>query len=152
MNTVTAKCLGTPLHLNENEKGQISANKLEGKSLSFIARELRNYLKDLSCMAPEKCPGHPLKITNTARHWLFQEASKGQSSLRDLQKSQNLSITPRRVCQLLHELPNFVYQNKETAPDLTAKHKKMHVDWVKKKVTWTKEKWETMVFSNEKKI
>ena len=39
--------------LNENEKGQISANKLEEKSISFIARELsryltvvRNYLKD----------------------------------------------------------------------------------------------------------
>ena len=28
----------------------------------------------------------------------------------------------------------------------------MHIDWVKKKVTWTKEKWETVVFSDEKKI
>ena len=28
----------------------------------------------------------------------------------------------------------------------------MHIDWVKKKVTWTKEKWETMVFSEEKKF
>ena len=28
----------------------------------------------------------------------------------------------------------------------------MHVDWVKKKVTWTKEKWETVVFSDEKKF
>ena len=38
--------------LNENEKEQISAYKLEGKSISFIARELlwsqtvvRNYIK-----------------------------------------------------------------------------------------------------------
>ena len=28
----------------------------------------------------------------------------------------------------------------------------MRVDWVKKKVTWTKEKWETVVFPNEKKF
>ena len=41
---------------------------------------------------------------------------------------------------------------KQTAPALTAKHRKMHVDWIKKKITWTKEKWETMVFSNEKKF
>ena len=28
----------------------------------------------------------------------------------------------------------------------------MRVDWVKKKVTGTKEKWETVVFSDEKKF
>lgn len=28
----------------------------------------------------------------------------------------------------------------------------MRVDWVKKKVTWTKEKWETVVFSDAKKF
>ena len=55
---------------------------------------------------------------------------------------------PRKVRQLLHELPNRVYWNMRTAPALTAKHK----DWLKKKVTWTKEKWETVVISDEKKF
>ena len=59
-------------------------------------------------------------------------------------------ITPRKVRQLLHESLNLVYQNRKTAPVLTAKHKKMGIDWVKKKVTWTKEKLETVVFSDEK--
>ena len=72
--------------------------------------------------------------------------------MRDLQKSQNLSITPRRVRLLLHESPNLVYRNRKTVPALTAKLKKMRLDWVKKKVTWTKEKWETAVFSDEKKF
>ena len=97
MNTVTAKCLGTP---PLNEKGKISADKLEGKSISFIARELsrlwtvgRNYLKDPELYGTRKCPGCPPKIKNAARRRLFQEASKGQSSSRDLQKSSNLPIT-----------------------------------------------------------
>ena len=61
--------------LNKNEKGQISTYKIEGKSMSFIARELsrsqtvvRNYLKDSESYATRKRPGHPPKITNAARH------------------------------------------------------------------------------------
>ena len=77
-----------------NEKGQISAYKLEGKSISFIARELlrswtvvRNYLKDTESYGTRKRPGRPLKITNAARRRLFREASKERSSSRDLQKN-----------------------------------------------------------------
>ena len=103
-------------------------------------------------MAPENVQVIHLKLPNAARRRLYREASKGQSSSRDLQKSQNLPITPRRVRQLLHESSNLVYRNWKTAPALTAEHKKMRVDCVKKKVTWTKEKWETVVFSDEKKF
>ena len=145
-------------HLNENEKGQISANKLEGKSISFITRELsrsptvvRNYLKHPESYGTRKRSGRPPKITNVARRRLFREASKGQFSSKDPYKSQNLPITPKRVRQLLPELPNLVYRNRKTIPALTAKHK-MRVDWVKKKVTQKKEKWETVVFSGEKKF
>ena len=159
MNTVTAKCLGTPLHLNENEKGQISAYKLEGKSISFIARELsksqtvvRNYLNGPESYGTRIRPGCLPKITNAARRWLFREAFKRQSISRDLQKSQNLPITPRKVRQFLPESPNLVNRNRKTAPALTAKHKKVRIDWLKKNVTWTKEKWETVVFSDEKKF
>ena len=70
--------------LNENEKGQISGYKIEGKSMNFIARELsrsqtvvRNYLKDPESYGTRKRPGPPPKITNAARHRLFQQASKG---------------------------------------------------------------------------
>ena len=55
--------------LNENEKGQISTYKLEGKFISFIARELsrsrtvvRNYLKDHESYGTTKRPGHSPKI------------------------------------------------------------------------------------------
>ena len=113
---------------------------------------MRNYLKDPESYGIRKCPGWPPKIRNAARCQLFWEASKEQSSSRDLQKSQNLPITPRRVWQLLHESSNLAYRNRTTAPPLTAKHKKMRVDWLKKKVIRTKEKWETVVFSDEKKF
>ena len=93
----------TNFPLNE-KKRQISANKLEGKSISFIARELlrsrtfvRNYLKGMESYGTRKRPGHSPKITNAARCRLCPEASKGQSSLRDLQKSQNLPITSRTI-------------------------------------------------------
>ena len=60
--------------LNENEEGRISANRLEGKSISFIARELsrfptvvRNYLKNSESYGTRKRSGCPPKITNTTR-------------------------------------------------------------------------------------
>ena len=144
---------------NKKEKGQISAYKFEGKSISFIARELswsriavRNYLKDLESYGTRKRPDRSPKITNTARRRIHRGASKGQLSSRDLQKSQNLPVSPRRVHQFLHESPNLVYRNRKTVPALTVKHKKMCVDWVKKKVTRTKEKYETVMFSDEKKF
>ena len=80
----------------------------------------KNYLKDPESYATRKRPSCPPKITNADRRRLFREASKGQLSSRDLQKSQNLLITPRRVRQLLHESPNLVYRNKKTAPALIA--------------------------------
>ena len=77
----------------ENEKGQDSVHKLEGKSISFMASELsrsgtvvRNYLKDPESYGTRKCPGRPPKITNTARRRLFREAFKGQLSSRDVTK------------------------------------------------------------------
>ena len=49
--------------LNENEKGQISANKLKRKSINSISRELsrsrpvvRNYLKDPESYGARKRP------------------------------------------------------------------------------------------------
>ena len=141
--------------LNDNEKGQISAYKLEGKSISFIVRDLsrsrtvvRNSLKDLELYGTWKRPSHPPIIPNAARRRLFRE---GQSSSRDLEKSQNLPIIPRRVRQLLHESPNLVYRNRKTVLALTAKHEKMRIDWVKKKVTWTMEKCETVFFFSGEK-
>ena len=69
----------------------------------------------------------------------------------DLQKSQNLPITPKRIHQLLRESPNLIYRNRKTAPALTAKHK-MRVDWENKKVTWTMKKWRTWCFLMRKRL
>ena len=103
---------------------------------------VRYYLKGPESYGTRKRPGRPRKMANAARRRLFQEASKRQSSLRDQQKSHNLPIIPRSVRQLLYESPNRVYRNRKTAPTLTTEHKKMRVNWVKKKVTCTMEKWE----------
>ena len=100
-------------------------------------------------MAPENIQVVHLKLQMQPDNNFFKKFVKDNQA-QDLQNSQDLPITPRRVHQLLHELPNLVYRNRETASALTAKHK-MRVDWVTKKVIWTMEKWETM-FSDEKKF
>ena len=80
MNIVTAKCLKTS-HLIK--KGQFSVYKLEGKSISFIARELsrsqtvvRIYLKDPELYGTRTRSDRQHKITNAARRRLFPESSK----------------------------------------------------------------------------
>ena len=149
----TSRKMARKSPLQEHEKKQISVNKLERKSMSFFARELRrsrkvlrNCQKDPESYSTRNRLGRPPKNANAARNRLFREASEGQSSSRDLLKSQNLPITPRRARQLQHESTNLVYQIWKASPALTAEHKNIRLDWEKKKVTWTKEKWETVVF------
>ena len=101
---------------------------------------MRNYLKDSESYGIRKRSGLPPKITTATRRRLFREVTKEQSISRNLQKSQNLLITTKKAHQLLHESPNLVHRNRETAAALTAKHDKMLVDWVKEKMSRTKEK------------
>jgi len=145
--------------LSENEKGKISAFHLSGKSVSYIAKQLSrsrtvvsNFLKDPEGYGAKKRPGRPPKMTNTAKRRLFREASKGQSSSREMQQSLELPVTARRIRQMLNKSPNFVYRRRKTTPALTVRHKQVRVEWVKEKVTWTKQNWENVVFSDEKKF
>ena len=135
--------------LNENEKNNIYANKLEGKFISFLARKLsrsrrvvRNYLKHSESYGTRKRPRHAPKITNAARRWLFRKTSK----------ISEFTYHSKKIRQLLSESPNLVNINKKTAQTLTAKHKKMCVDKAKKKVTWTREKWEMWGFLMRKSL
>ena len=80
------------------KKGQISANKLEGKNISFIAREqsrsqivVRNYLNDPESYGTLKRLDRPPKITNAIRRRLFREASRGQST-QDVTYGQNIQM------------------------------------------------------------
>ena len=125
--------------LNKIGKGQMSASKLKGKSKFHCNRTVevpnsckKNYLEDPESYDTRKRPDRPPKITNADRRQLFREASKGQSSSKNLQKPLNLHIAPRRVRQFLHKSQNIVYRKRKIAPALTAKHKNMRVDWVNK--------------------
>ena len=93
--------------LNENEKVQISAYKLEGKYISFIARKLwrsrtvvRNYLKDPESYGTRKYPGHLPKITNAAECRLFEKYLKDNQSQ---EICKNLRISP----SIQEEFVNF---------------------------------------------
>ena len=144
MNRVTAQFLGIP-------------SLMKMKKEKFLPIKLREYMFHCkrTIEVPNSCdklsktpksygtikyPGYPPKITNAVRLRLLREASKGQSSFREVQKSPNLPIKSSIVRQLLLESPNRVHRNRKKSPALTALHKKMRVYWVKKKVTWTKEK------------
>ena len=93
--------------LYENENGQISANKLERKSISFIARELlrsqkvvRNYLKDLNRMAPENVQVVHLKLQMQPDADFFEKLLKDNQPQ---EISKNLRIYP----SLQEEFVNF---------------------------------------------
>ena len=45
----------------------------------------------------------------------------------------NLRIYLLLQYEFVHEPPNLVYRNRKTDPVLTTKHKKMRIDWVKKR-------------------
>ena len=146
------------MHRTPPLKGQISTYKLEGKSISFIARELsrsltviRNYLKDPKLYGIRKHPSCPPKITNAARRWPFREASKGHSSSRDLQKSQlthhskkSLSTSPWIVKSCISKQKHSPCFNYLTQKDV---HR-----LGKEKSNMDKREMGKLMFSDEKKV
>jgi transposase len=145
--------------LSEYEKGQISALSAAGKCQTEIARHLgrsrhvvASFLRDPSAYNTTKRPGRPPMISPTTTRALFRQASQGRSSARELKDELNLPIGVRRVQRLLATNPNFKYTKRKACPKITERHRVNRVKWATEHVTWDRQKWNTVIFSDEKKF
>ena len=103
-------------------------------------------------MAPENVQVVHLKLQMQPDIDFFKKLLKDNQAQ---ETNKNLRIYP----SLQEEFINFsmnhqisYIKTRRQPPALTAKYKKICVDCVKKKVTWTKEKWETVIFQMKKSL
>ena len=151
--------MGRNVSLTDGEKSSIKTLNNEEISVSGIARRVKrsrkvisNFLQNTDGYGMKKSPGRPPKLSSTAHRRLLREASKAGKSSKQLQKELELTVTPRRVRQILNNSEHFEYKKRKTSHALTKVHKKKREEWVKEKVQWKHDDWAKVVFSDEKKF
>lgn len=63
----------------------------------------------------------------------------------------DLPVTKRRVQQILKTTPNVVFKKPVKKSQLKQNHKTARLEFAKSHMDWT-DKWQTVIFSDEKKI
>ena len=144
--------------LTEFEKGQILALHHLKKSNISIAKHIKRseyvvktFLKVPQQYGTKRRPERPKILQQRDLTRLNREASKGKLSVQELKNDLELSVSVRRVRQILHSNPNLAYKKRKGKPKLTLQHKNKRMDFARQKVTWS-EQWSRTVFSDEKKF
>ena len=151
--------MGRSVSLTDRQKGSILAlfNEMvpEREIAQFIGKSktaVHNFIAAQGVHKSSTKRGRPTKTTATQLRSLFRHASTGKYSARELQISLKLSISVRRVQQLLSGCGHMMYKKKKSVPALTIEHKKKRYEWAKEHVTWSLSDWKDVIFTDEKKF
>jgi len=83
---------------------------------------------------------------------VVREAVASKKGSASIVKALQLNVKARRVRQVLHEAVHLRYKRVKTTPAMKLHHQKKREEWALEKVTWTQQKWDTVVWSDEKKF
>ncbi|CDF38310.1 unnamed protein product [Chondrus crispus] len=142
--------------LTDVEKGQMLVLHNECLSIREIAESIsrsktvvQNVLKNPPAYGSEKRTGRPPKLTLALKRRVIREVSKGEKSANQTRKALDLPVHRSRVQALLKKDTRLQY-TKFLSARLSPFHMQQILDWVKKHVTWNDNKWNKVIFSNEK--
>ncbi|CDF41124.1 unnamed protein product [Chondrus crispus] len=145
--------------LSDFEKGQILAHKSNCWTVSHVADELRrsrnvvtSFLRNENGYNQKNNGGRPRKMTDADKRRIIREASKGLLRSTGIVKALQLSVKPRRVHQLLQETACLRYKRIARTPAMKEHHEKLRVKWATECMTWNDRKWNSVVWSDEKKF
>jgi len=145
--------------LSTFEKGQIVAHHANCWSVAAIARELERsrgvitaFLRDQKAYNKRNAGGRPPTLTEADKRRIIREASNGELGAAGIVKALQLTVTPRRVRQVLQSAAFLRYKRISRTPAMKARHEKERVGWATERMVWSKEKWRTIVWSDEKKF
>ena len=157
-NTVTNLLMGRGPSLSETQKGMILAFRKAGFTMEAIALNVGcsknavfNYLTAQNRKGSKKRVGRPPKLNTRATALIVRNAIKGHTSSTKLVIDMSLNVSSRTVRRVLEQSPLVKYVKRKRSPALRKHHKINRVKWAADHVDFGA-KWETVIFSDEKKF
>lgn len=145
--------------LNEEEKSKISTLKdYMNMSNRQIAKEINrgkgviaNFLKNRENYGQNYKTGRPSTISNAQKRRLIRSASNSFKTANELKIENNLSVSVRRVRQILNGSEHLKYKKMKRKPMLSPANIQARKRYAIEHIHWTHE-WRTIIFSDEKKF
>ena len=149
---------GKKAGLTEEERGQIVALRKANYSIRKIAKELNRSRCVIKCFLDnpdsygKKYVGErSKKLSKQSQRRLIREASRGEYSCKQLKDKLDLDVHVRTISNYLNSSGQLKYEMRKRAPALKSHYKEKRLLWAKQMVNYN-ERWECMVFSDEKKF
>lgn len=144
--------------LTESEKGEITAYCNCGMSLRQIASKINrsltlvhNYIKLGNKYGSNARPGPVPKITQRDKRNIISCATTKKMSASNIKAHLQLSITTRRIQQILSGSKAVKWTKRKPKPLLKQHHKNARLKFAHNHMSWTTE-WRNVIFSDEKKF
>lgn len=150
--------MGKGKTLTTSEIAKINCYKEFGLSNRVIANKINrspgvidNFIKQGENYAKNrKSPGNT-KLSPRQKTRILSYASRNSVSSGQIVCDLELPVKKRRVQQILNESNHFKWKKRIKKPALTITHKQNRMKFARKYMWW-KEKWKTVIFSDEKKF
>ena len=150
--------MGKKAGLTKEERGQIVPFRKANYSIRKIAKELNRSRCVIKCFLDDpdsygkKCVGgRPKKLSKWSQRHLIREASQGEYSYKQLKDKLDLDVHVRTISTYLNSSGQLKYEMRKRAPVLKSHHKEKRFLWAKEMVNYN-ERWERLIFSDEKKF
>ena len=145
--------------LTADERATILALRSEKLTTRVIARRVHrsqkvvaSFLRDPKSYGTKRRPGRPKKLTDHDRRRIAREVKQTGKGAIAVRNALALPVSKHTVLRELRSNPNLRYKKMKTSFMLQDHHKLNRVSWASCHVTWSIEKWRTVVFSDEMKF
>ena len=150
--------MGRGSRLSDFERGQIIAYHSSGVSDNKISKLVNrsqnvvsNFLRDKENYGQNMRKGKPIATTFRDRRRLLRSVGNEGKSIMEAKQDNGLTASKTTLWRVCSNAEHLKYLKMISAPKLTNDHKLLRLDWAKKYMSYG-DKWQNVIFSDEKKF